>query len=222
MRQHFGPRLVPTAAGSGSSSRTRPACGTRASSRAMASANLATPQPGAAYRDSDAGYILLGVALERATGRSAASLLERLRVRPAGSRRDPAAPERGRQAVRVRPGPERLSLAARRGWCDQLRRAARCHDALREQRLHRLGRRLRHPRPRPVRAGPRRGRDPARGRRIASTSRLAVYTGAPSWYTTRGGAVQAGSLIGQFGSVPGLHRPPRSPTLSPGSRSPSC
>jgi D-alanyl-D-alanine carboxypeptidase len=32
---------------------------------------------------------------------------------------------------------------------------------------------------------------------------LAVYADAPSWYTTRGGALQAGSLVGQFGSVPG-------------------
>ena len=31
----------------------------------------------------------------------------------------------------------------------------------------------------------------------------AMYAGAPSWYNTRGGAVLAGSLVGQFGSVPG-------------------
>ena len=32
---------------------------------------------------------------------------------------------------------------------------------------------------------------------------LALYAGAPAWYTTTGGAIQAGTLVGQFGSVPG-------------------
>jgi D-alanyl-D-alanine carboxypeptidase len=32
---------------------------------------------------------------------------------------------------------------------------------------------------------------------------FAMAPDAPSWYTTRGGAIQAGSLIGQWGSVPG-------------------
>src|SRR5690606_19909316 len=31
----------------------------------------------------------------------------------------------------------------------------------------------------------------------------AAYSNAPSWYKMAGGAVQAGSLIGQFGMVPG-------------------
>ncbi|MBU4466427.1 MAG: beta-lactamase family protein, partial [Actinobacteria bacterium] len=30
-----------------------------------------------------------------------------------------------------------------------------------------------------------------------------VYDGAPAWLTTAGGAIQAGSLVGQFGAVPG-------------------
>ena len=47
--------------------------------RELASYGLGQPregEPGKAYRDSDAGYVLLGVALERATGRSAAQLLQ--------------------------------------------------------------------------------------------------------------------------------------------------
>jgi len=30
-----------------------------------------------------------------------------------------------------------------------------------------------------------------------------LYDGAPAWYTVAGGVYQAGSLIGQYGSVPG-------------------
>ncbi len=32
---------------------------------------------------------------------------------------------------------------------------------------------------------------------------LPVYKGAPSWYTSAGGAIVAGPLIGQFGAIPG-------------------
>ena len=39
-------------------------------------------EPGAAYVDSDAGYVLLGLALERATGQSAASLIQQYVVDP--------------------------------------------------------------------------------------------------------------------------------------------
>ena len=68
--------------------------------RELASYGLGQPretEPGAAYRDSDAGYVLLGVALERATGRSAAELLQDYVVDPldldatAAARRDAAA-----------------------------------------------------------------------------------------------------------------------------------
>src|SRR5262249_42727635 len=36
-----------------------------------------TAEPGAAWRDSDAGYVLLGLALERATGLTAAQLVQK-------------------------------------------------------------------------------------------------------------------------------------------------
>ena len=35
-----------------------------------------TTEPGTAYVDSDAGYVLLGLALERATGRTAPELIQ--------------------------------------------------------------------------------------------------------------------------------------------------
>lgn len=41
-------------------------------------------QPGAAFADSDTGYVLLGLALERASGRPAADLLEEYAFQPAG------------------------------------------------------------------------------------------------------------------------------------------
>ena len=82
---------------------SRPASGTLASSRATASASRATPSPEPRIAIRTRAIILLGLALERATGRSAAESARGLRVRPAGSGRDPAAPERGRQAVRDGP-----------------------------------------------------------------------------------------------------------------------
>ena len=41
-----------------------------------------TTAPGDAYIDSDAGYLLLGLALERATGQSASALIEQYVVDP--------------------------------------------------------------------------------------------------------------------------------------------
>ena len=57
-------------------------------------------------------------------------------------------------------------------------------------------------RPRPLRAGARR-RDAHSSDADRFADPLPAYSGAPSWYTATGGAYQAGSLIGQFGAVPG-------------------
>ena len=112
VRQHLGHRLVRVRSCGAVARRTRRGSGTRASSPATASASRARPSPGTAYRDSDAGYVLLGLALERATGRSAAAAHRGVRRRSARPRRDAAPAGRGGRAVDHGAGAERPPLAA--------------------------------------------------------------------------------------------------------------
>lgn len=173
--------------------------------RELASYGLGQPrtgEPGAAYRDSDAGYVLLGVALERATGKTAAQLFQEYVVDPLdltdtslpGRTAAPASTtgpvltglHSTRDAAGVMNCAEPLdvtSLSASSGYTDSgvvsnIRDLGRYAQALATGALLPEGV-DRYDRP------------------------LAVYGGAPSWYTASGGTVQAGSLIGQFGSVPG-------------------
>ncbi len=160
-------------------------------------------QPGAAYRDSDAGYILLGVALERATGRSAADLLQdyvfdpldmeatRLPANAAATPDDDGSPVlNGHHSLPDAAGVmncveplDVTALSASTGYTD----SGVVSD------IDDLGRYVQA-----LAAG---AILPAGVDRFDAP--LAVFAEAPSWYTTRGGAIQAGSLIGQFGSVPG-------------------
>ncbi|MET0828398.1 MAG: serine hydrolase domain-containing protein [Microbacterium sp.] len=171
----------------------------------LASYGLGQPretQPGAAYRDSDAGYLLLGAALEHATGRSAAELYETYvfdpldltaTQLPSGTAQAPS--ESGpvltghhslRDAAGVMNCTEPLDvteLSASTGFTDSgvvsdINDLGRYAQALAAGAI--------------VPDGVDRFDKP-----------FAKYDGAPSWFTTRGGAVQAGSLVGQYGSVPG-------------------
>lgn len=158
-------------------------------------------EPGAAYVDSDAGYVLLGLALERATGQSAASLVQQYVVDPldlvatylppadGSTTSEPSRWLSGHHSLPVEGGldctdPLDISaLSPSVGYTDSgvvstiadLGRYghALATGALLTQDVDRFG----HP--------------------------LAAYPGAPAWNTAAGGAIIAGSLIGQAGLIPG-------------------
>ncbi|KAF2413305.1 serine hydrolase [Microbacterium sp. B35-04] len=166
--------------------------------RYLASFGLGQPrsgEPGAAYRDSDAGYVLLGLALERATDMTAADLIQTYLADPLGL--DATAlgdlPEegvlKGGQSVNNAEGvldcaaPLDLTAASTSsGFTD----AGAVTD------IEDLGRYV---------------QALASGALVEDDDRfgapVAVAPDGPSWYTTDGGALIAGSLIGQYGKVPG-------------------
>ena len=173
--------------------------------RELASYGLGQPrttEPRAAYRDSDAGYLLLGAALERATGRAAADLLNdyvfdpldlTATELPSSAAAEPSTTRpvlNGHHSLRDAAGVMNCAepldvteLSASTGFTDSgvvsdIRDLGRYAQALAAGAI--------------LPDGVDRFDDP-----------IAVYNGAPSWYTASGGALQAGSLIGQFGSVPG-------------------
>ncbi|GAA5195583.1 serine hydrolase domain-containing protein [Microbacterium jejuense] len=166
--------------------------------RYLASFGLGEPRtspPGDAYKDSDAGYVLLGLALERATGLSAADVLRTYVTGPLGlaatalSDLPSSAVLRGGQSMPNAEGvldcAEPLDLtgaSSSGGFTDSgvitdIRDLGRYVQAL------------------------------ASGSLVDDDKRFAnglpVAADAPSWYTADGGALLAGSLIGQFGKVPG-------------------
>jgi D-alanyl-D-alanine carboxypeptidase len=166
--------------------------------RYLASFGLGQPRggaPGAAYRDSDAGYVLLGLALERATGQSAADLYADHIVDPldlaatALGDADGGVLLAGGQSMPTAEGP--VDCAQPRDLTDTSTSIG-FTDAGVITDIDDLGRYV---------------QAMASGALVADEDRFAdplPATGdAPSWYTAAGGALQAGSLIGQFGKVPG-------------------
>ena len=158
-------------------------------------------EPGAAYRDSDAGYVLLGVALERATGRSAAQLLQdyvadpldlTATELPTGAAASPSATEpvlNGHYSQRDADGvmnctepTDMTSMSASSGYTDS-GVVSNIHD---------LGRYAQA-----LAAG---ALDPQGSNRFDAP---VAVPNAPSWYQAGGGTIRPGSLIGQFGAVPG-------------------
>jgi D-alanyl-D-alanine carboxypeptidase len=166
--------------------------------RYLASFGLGQPrtaEPGVAYRDSDAGYVLLGLALERATGATAADLIERYVAGPLALEATAlgALPDsgmlQGGQAVNNAEGvldcaaPVDLTgVSATTGFTDggvvtDIEDLGRYVQAL------------------------------AAGRLVEDDDRFGdpvpVAPDAPTWLTADGGAIIAGSLVGQYGKVPG-------------------
>lgn len=156
-------------------------------------------EPGAAFRDSDAGYLLLGLALERAAGKSAPEILAEQvfapldlehTYLPASASASVDGTLRGYHGMRDAAGVmncteplETTSMTSSFGFTDSgvvtdIEDLGRYAQSLASQSLM-----------------------PEKTERYAQP--LPVYVGAPSWYTTAGGALQAGSLVGQAGSVPG-------------------
>lgn len=166
--------------------------------RYLASFGLGQPRttaPGVAYRDSDAGYVLLGLALQRATDSSAAELIHQYVTDPLGldatslGELPAAGVLKGGQSVNNAEGaldcaqPIDLTAASSSsGFTD----AGVVTD------IHDLGRYV---------------QALASGALVKDDDRfsepVAVSKDAPSWYTADGGALIAGSLIGQYGKVPG-------------------
>jgi D-alanyl-D-alanine carboxypeptidase len=157
--------------------------------------------PGTAYRDSDAGYLLLGLALERASGMSAAELIAEYVAEPLGLTEtslpgSEAAPPsdgpvlKGHYAPAVEGGfacaapVDITTLSSSTGFTDSgvvstiadLGRYAQAQaaQALRTEET-------------PARYG----------------APLPAYAGAPSWYQATGGGYLVGSMIGQQGWTPG-------------------
>jgi len=166
--------------------------------RYLASFGLGEPRttkPGDAYKDSDAGYVLLGLALQRATGLSAADVLRTYVTGPlaltATSLSDlPASGAlQGGQSMTNADGVldcaaplDLTGVSSSGGYTDSgvvtdIRDLGRYVQALASGSLVDDEKRFAQP--------------------------LPVAADAPSWYTADGGALIAGSLIGQFGKVPG-------------------
>lgn len=172
--------------------------------RELASYGLGQPrqgEPGTAYHDSDAGYVLLGVALERATGRSAAELLQDYVADPldltgtylptdAAAESPASGPVlSGHHSMRDGAGVmncaeplDVTSLSASSGYTDSgvvsnIRDLGRYAQALGAGAL-----------------------DPEGSDRF---DRPIQFPNAPSWYLAGGGTIRPGSLVGQFGAVPG-------------------
>ena len=156
-------------------------------------------EPGAVYRDSDASYVLLGVALEHASGSSASELIAQYIADPLGL-----------TATQLPSGSEALPSSMLAGYLSQRDAAGAMNcaaplditqlststgftDAGVVTDIHDLGRYAQS-----LAAG---ALVPASADRLEGA--LPAYDGAPSWFTTSGGVYQAGSLIGQFGSIPG-------------------
>lgn len=153
-------------------------------------------EPGAAYRDSDTGYVLLGLVLERATGLSSAQLIDRYVATPLGldetELRKPSAdavlaglyspPVEGGLRDCVTPldmgALSQSVLYTDSGAVTDIDDLGRYVQALATGALH-----------------------PGVDDRFSDAK--AIAADGPSWFTAAGGAVQAGSLIGQYGSVPG-------------------
>ena len=168
------------------------------SPRELASFGLGEPRtaaPGEAYRDSDAGYVLLGLAMERALEKPAAELIREYVAEPldldaTGLRAPSGSVLEGLYAAPVEGGKrdcaeplDVTSVSTSTGYTD----SGVSTD------IDDLGRY--------VQALATGALQPGEDDRFSEA--LPPAPGSPSWYTMAGGAVQAGSLIGQFGSVPG-------------------
>ncbi len=161
-------------------------------------------EPGAAYRDSDAGYLLLGLALERATGKDAATYLDEDVFDPldltstslpggTGQWASGAPALQGNYSVKNAEGV--LDCGAPLNVTD-VSTSTGYTDSGVVSTIADLGRYAQA-----LAAGALAEDEKAAEARWDHP--LAPWADAPTWLTATGGAFQAGSLIGQYGSVPG-------------------
>ncbi|SDG53464.1 serine hydrolase domain-containing protein [Microbacterium pygmaeum] len=171
----------------------------------LASYGLGEPRttaPGASYRDSDAGYVLLGLALERATNTSAADLLRQYVFDPLdlnATSLPTGAPAKASATGPVLNGHHSTADAAGVMNCTEpldittLSASSGFTDSGVVSTIDDLGRYAQA-----LATG---ALAPSGSKRFDAP--IAIDPAAPSWYATKGGAVIAGTLVGQFGSVPG-------------------
>ncbi|MET0296351.1 MAG: serine hydrolase domain-containing protein [Microbacterium sp.] len=163
-----------------------------------------TSEPGAALNDSDTGYVLLGLALERATGRSAASLIQQYVSRPlglsatalpSGAAAVPAGGAGPLTGLLSVPGADGAidcaspvdvsAMSASIGFTD-----SGVVSNVEDLRTY-------------VQALAAGSLIPEAMARERLEGALPAWGGAPSWLSAAGGVVQAGSLVGNYGSVRG-------------------
>lgn len=157
--------------------------------------------PHTTYRDSDAGYLLLGLALERASGKSASQLIAEYVTDPLdlGGTSLPgataAAPGDVALSGTYMPAVEGGYDCAARSDITVLSSSTGFSDSGAVSTIDDLGRYVQAT----ARQGLRdEGADPDR-----FSAPLPAYSGAPSWYQATGGAFMVGPLIGQHGWTPG-------------------
>lgn len=163
-----------------------------------------TTEPGDAFVDSDAGYFLLGVALESATATSLPDLIEQYVTEPLGLESTwlpgsaPATPsgDTGTPSLQGNnslPGEDGQLLCADPVEITELSASIGFADSGAVSTITDLGRYAQA-----LATGALLGEDQTR-----FDSPRAAYAGAPTWYTYNGGAFTAGGLIGQHGAMPG-------------------
>lgn len=151
--------------------------------------------PGAVFSDSDTGYVLLGIALERASHRSADVLLDEFVFRPSGMSGSsltttPASDIAGLWTPNGEDGNPACAAPVEVGPLSPTAGFTASGVVSDVQDLGRYAQAL---------AMGARSYD-ATGRFDAP---LPATPDAPSWFTAKGGAYQAGSLVGQYGATLG-------------------
>jgi D-alanyl-D-alanine carboxypeptidase len=154
---------------------------------------------GTEYRNSDAGYALLGMALERATTTRVEVLFDRYLFEPLGLEstslpgdRAAAPGDHALPGYRIVNNPDGTLNCAEPRDMTVISASLGNTDSGVVSTVTDLGRYV---------------QAVAVGATATDADRwaepLPVFAGAPGWFTATGGALQAGSLIGQYGSVPG-------------------
>lgn len=154
--------------------------------------------PAGTYTGSDTGYVLLGLALEQASSRSAAELFDQYVFEPlemTSSSLPNGSRDLGLHGIQSAVNAEGAVDCAAETALDltNLSLSAGFTSAGVVTNVDDLGRYTRA-----LATGLRSYDDPAR-----FEAPIPVAEGVPTWYTVDGGTYQAGSLIGQYGSVPG-------------------
>lgn len=169
----------------------------------LASFGIGQPRSavGTEYRDSDSGYILLGLALERASGAKAAELYDRYIFTPLDlqntSLPGPRAALPGANPLhgyRVLSNPDGSLMCEAPLDISDLSSSVGFTDSGVVSTVTDLGRYVQA-----TAVGALAGESAAE----RWSTPLPVFAGAPAWFTATGGALQAGSLIGQYGGMPG-------------------
>lgn len=154
-----------------------------------------TAQPGTVFADSDTGYVLLGFALERATNKTAAQLYQQYVFGPNGlsSTSLPTTDTAGLEGLWTGTAADGSAACSAPTPIVGLSPSAGFTASGVISDLADMGRYVQ------ALALGLRSYDAA-GR---FENPLPAVANGPSWFTARGGTYQAGSLIGQYGAVPG-------------------